>query len=257
MSTGTALAQAERAVIPFSDPAAPKRLQVSLIHGSIAITGYSGKEVIIESKSSGSPRRSRREPPPGMRRLENNSAGITAEESGNLVKVSASPAGNINEIAIQVPVETSVKLNTVNGRMISVEGISGEIDANTVNGGISITKVSGAVVAHAMNGKVLAVLNEVTSGKAMSFSSFNGTVDVTLPANAKADLKMKSDNGDIFTDFEIQLKASSNQPVTSGTSGQGKYKLRFDRALYGSINGGGPEFSFTTFNGTIYIRQKK
>jgi hypothetical protein len=254
---GTAGAQNERAVIPFSDPAAPKRLQVNLLHGSIAITGYGGKEVIIESKPSGSSRQRRREPPPGMRRLENNSAGITAEESGNLVKVTAPPAGNINELAIQVPVDTSVKLNTVNGRVISVEGISGEIDAQSTNGGISITNVSGAVVAHALNGKVVVVLNEVTSGKAMSFSSFNGTVDVTLPASVKANLKMKSDTGDIFTDFEIQLKPSSGQTIASGASGQGKYRLRFDRALYGTINGGGPEFSFTTFNGTIYIRQKK
>jgi hypothetical protein len=33
--------------------------------------------------------------------------------------------------------------------------------------------------------------------------------------------------------------------------------LRFDRALRGTINGGGPEYQFTTFNGQIYLRKKK
>ncbi|MBV9308345.1 MAG: hypothetical protein JOZ45_19525 [Acidobacteriaceae bacterium] len=42
-----------------------------------------------------------------------------------------------------------------------------------------------------------------------------------------------------------------------GRQPDGTYHLRFDRTLRGTINGGGPEFQFTTFNGQIYIRKKK
>ena len=82
-------------------------------------------------------------------------------------------------------------------------------------------------------------------------------IDVTLPAGTKAKVKMKSDNGDIFTDFDIKIEPTSQQPVAEGGEGKGKYRLRFDRALMRSINGGGPEMQFTTLNGNIYIRQKK
>ena len=34
-------------------------------------------------------------------------------------------------------------------------------------------------------------------------------------------------------------------------------KIDRDRTLTGTINGGGPEATFKTFNGTIYIRKKK
>jgi len=100
-------------------------------------------------------------------------------------------------------------------------------------------------------------MNQV-SGKPMSFSTLNGTVDVTLPASTKADLKMKSGQGDIFSDFDIMLKANPQQPTTEVTNGnRGKrYRITFDRAMVGTINGGGPEVQFTTFNGTIYIRKK-
>ena len=37
----------------------------------------------------------------------------------------------------------------------------------------------------------------------------------------------------------------------------GRYRVTIDRVMYGSINGGGPEYSFTTLNGKILLRQKK
>jgi hypothetical protein len=30
-----------------------------------------------------------------------------------------------------------------------------------------------------------------------------------------------------------------------------------DRAIYGSINGGGPDFEMRTFNGNVYVRKAK
>jgi DUF4097 and DUF4098 domain-containing protein YvlB len=45
--------------------------------------------------------------------------------------------------------------------------------------------------------------------------------------------------------------------VQENRSGQGKYRVQFDRAMYALINGGGPEIQFTTFNGNIYLRKAK
>jgi len=248
--------EGDRATIPFSDPAAPKRLSVSLIHGSIQVKVHANsKEAVVEARNrSNSSSRRRSEPPPGMRRIEVSASGLSAEEENNHIRLQVDSHSRSVDLTIYVPADTSLKLGTVNGGSISVEGVNGEIDASNVNGSVSLINVSGAVVAHALNGKVQVELSRILPDKAMSFSTLNGNVDVTLPADAKANLKMKSENGDIYSDFEIQLKPSSSQPVS--TNAKGKYKLRFDRAMYGSINGGGPEFTFTTLNGTIYIRKK-
>jgi hypothetical protein len=45
--------------------------------------------------------------------------------------------------------------------------------------------------------------------------------------------------------------------VEGNKSGGGPYRVRFDKGVYGTINGGGPEMTFTTFNGTIFIRKAK
>ena len=91
----------------------------------------------------------------------------------------------------------------------------------------------------------------------MSFSTMNGEIDVTLPANIKTNVKMKTDQGDIFTDFDVKLDATSQPPqVEDKRKKGGRYRVRLNRGTSGTINGGGPEIQFTTFNGNILIHKK-
>jgi DUF4097 and DUF4098 domain-containing protein YvlB len=244
----------DRVTVPFSDPARPRRLVVSLLTGGITVKAHANKDAIVEARSRGS--RGGQAERSGLRRLDVNTTGLNVEESENTIEVGTGAMNRAVDITVFVPAETNVKLRATNNGNIEVEGITGEIDANCLNGGVTITNVAGAVLAHSLNGKVLVTLNRVTPNKPMSFSTLNGDVDVTLPADAKANLKLKSENGDIYSDFEITLNPTTREPVVKGTSGKGKYKVSFDRAMTGTINGGGPEMQFTTLNGRIYIRKK-
>src|SRR6185437_10623447 len=159
-------------------------------------------------------------------------------------------------LTIQVPYATSLQLRTLNGGDIVVDHVSGEIDVNNLNGAVTLTDVSGSVLAHSLNGRIVATLDRVTPGKPMSFSTLNGNIDVTLPADVKANVKMKTDNGAVYSDFDVKLNASNNAPVVEdGRAHGGKYKVKFDKWTVGSINGGGTEIQFTTFNGNIMIRK--
>jgi DUF4097 and DUF4098 domain-containing protein YvlB len=247
----------ERVSVPFSDPSRPKMVKVSLINGGINVKGYSGKEVIVESRSEGEHGR-RHDAPPGMHRIDMNGAGLRVEESENTITIGVERVNNSGEITVQVPVDTSLKLRTINGGNIVVEGVSGDLDVDNTNGAVTLSHVSGSAVAHALNGRVLVTLDHVSPNKAMSFSSLNGDVDVTLPGDIRANVKMKTDNGEIYSDFDVKLDASGRQPIVEGNrSSGGKYKVRFDHGISGTINGGGPELQFTTFNGTIFIRKAK
>jgi DUF4097 and DUF4098 domain-containing protein YvlB len=250
----------DRITVPFSDPSRPHTLKVHLINGGITVKGYDGKDAIIETRGGQSGEHERRHTPhgaEGMKRIDNTAMGLTAEEEDNVLVVGARP-GREADLVIQVPVNTSLKLSCINGGDIVVDRISGEIEVNNTNGGVSLTNVSGSVIAHALNKNVVVKLNKITSDKTMSFSSLNGDVDVTLPADTKARVKLKTDNGEIYSDFEVKLDASGRQPVVEdGRPNRGKYRVRVDHAMYGTINGGGPEFQFQTFNGNIFIRKAK
>ena len=85
----------------------------------------------------------------------------------------------------------------------------------------------------------------------------SGKIDVTLPADTKARLRLKTDNGSAYSDFDVKMEQDASKPVLENSSSdKGKYRIRMDRSLYGSINGGGPEFLLQTMNGDILIHKK-
>lgn len=260
---------ADRITVPFSDPSRPHTLKIDLVNGGITVKGYDGKEAIIESHGLPAREEHPARPPrgaEGMKRLGYTLKDLTATEEDNVLTISVGPediremlfGGGGATLAVQVPVNTSLKLSCIDGGDIVVDRISGDIEVNNTNGGVKLTNVSGSVIAHALNKDVVVKLSQITPDKSMAFTSLNGDIDVTLPADTKAQVKMKTDNGEIYTDFDIKLGASSSKPmIEDGRAQHGKYLVRVDHAMYGTINGGGPDFRFETFNGNIYIRKAK
>ena len=138
---------------------------------------------------------------------------VMSEGRSPVVAPVGPPAYMTPELSIQVPYNTSLKLHATNGGDIVVDHIVGEVEIDNTNGNATATHVSGAAVVHALNGKVLVSLDKVSGDKPMSFSSLNGDIDVTLPADMKARVKLKSDNGAIYSDFDIALAAAADAPT--------------------------------------------
>lgn len=266
LSTSLLLAQdsAEKATIPLRDPARPARVHASLMNGGITVHGADVKDVTVEVVPGGGrqERRERRESRPdrsdGMKRLElPGTSGLDVTEDDNLVNIKTSNMNQSGDLLITVPRRSSLQLKCMNGGDIYVEHVEGEIDANNLNGKVTLRNVAGSVLAHSLNGSVTVTLDRIDPTKPMSFSTMNGDIDVTLPPSLKANVVMKTDNGEIYSDFEVKLTPGTGLMHDSGRQPDGSYHVRFDRALRGSIEGGGPEYQFTSFNGQIYIRKKK
>ncbi len=66
---------------------------------------------------------------------------------------------------------------------------------------------------------------------------------------------MSSENGEIYSDFEIALAAKPSRVEPERSSG--RFKVTVGKDVYGTIGGGGAEMLFKTFNGDIYIRKAK
>jgi DUF4097 and DUF4098 domain-containing protein YvlB len=255
----------DRVVVPPGNSSRPRMVNISLMNGGITVKTHSGKEVIVETQTSTdtSRRGSRdrdREPattPDGLRRLDLPwKSGLEVEADDNVIKVRTRPNGNAS-VVVTVPVDTSLKLHTLSGA-INVDGVHGELDIDALNGGVTLANISGTVLAHSLNGALKVSMNQVDPSKPISFSTLNGEIDVTLPPDIKANVKLKTDHGDIYSDFDIKMDLSNRGAVTEkNSSPDGKFRVKIDRTMYGTINGGGPEASFQTFNGRIAIRKKK
>lgn len=256
-----------RVSIPLSDSSRPAVVKASVINGAIAVKAYDGKEVIVEAHpqvgrehevATGSPadsKESAKAADKKPKRVPMRGSGLTVEEENNRVHISVPPFNTV-DLSIMVPVRSSLILRTVNGREISVTGVEGELDVDNVNGSVSLTNVSGTVVAHALNGRVLVSFNKINREKPMSFSSLNGDIDVTFPADLKANVTLSAQQGEVYSDFDVQLQKGGSQPKVEDARGRGgKYRVQMDRSVSAAINGGGQEMKFKTVQGNIYLRK--
>jgi hypothetical protein len=258
-STSRLLAQSDatqQLVVPLSDPGKPYTLDVHVMHGSIKVVGYEGKDVVIDVVADTVTHRGG-ELHNGMRKLGGGeSLDFTAQENGNVINVSAGISHGLRSVTIKVPQNNAkLKLGSLEQGDVTVSNVSGEIEVNNLNGNVMITGVSGSVVASDLSGNVTVEFKAVDPKAPMAFTTLSGKIDVTLPADTKINLKLKSDNGQMYSDFDVAVDPT--KPRVNKTSEDHYYKISIDDWIFGKINGGGPEMMMKSMSGNIYIRKAK
>lgn len=255
ITAGLAQADDNKLVIALSQPGKPGLLKVNLILGEIKVNGYNGKEVVVRYTGRENRRHANAEESSGLRRLTSNSVGLEVEEAGNTVSIKSGVFTKPVGLEIQVPHEFSVNLECVTVGQVLVEDVNGKIDVANIHGNITLRDVSGSASASTLNGNILANFRKVTPNMPMAFSNMNGKIDVSLPASAKFNAKLKADNGDVFTDFDMAMdKESKAERQVDEDQGQ---KIYLNKWIHGKVNGGGAEMMIKNFNGNIYLRKGK
>jgi hypothetical protein len=216
----------EELVVPLSNPGKPYTLKVGIVTGSIAVSVNTGNDIRITVKTEGGKVKGEMTPAEnGMKRIsKGNSYGVTANEDDNTITVSTDNPDQKISLELKIPQEVKLKLSTVNDGDITVNHIKGELEINNVNGSITLNNISGSVVASTINGNVITTFSAADAKAPMAFSSLNGNVDVTFPANVQYNMKMKTDRGEIFTDFDMVIDKTEN---VSNTSHSGMYKRKY------------------------------
>ncbi|MEO6284280.1 MAG: DUF4097 family beta strand repeat-containing protein [Dyadobacter sp.] len=237
--------------VSLSNPARPGMLDLNLVFGKIHIQGYAGKDIIIDAASSGEPQSESND---GLKRIsKGNPLGLSAEESNNNITISTNSNAFPIDVIIKVPWRTALKLRTYDKGDIVVENVIGDMEVDNVNGGISLKNVSGSIVANTYKGELKASFQDTKFDKPMAFSSMGGRIEVSYPSSLKANVKVKSENGEVFSDFNI----ARNPAAIVKTSISGVNKSTLDDWLYGKIDGGGPEIMISNYYGNIYLKKLK
>ena len=249
-------ASKEQLVVPLSSPGKPFTLKVNLTTGSIKVTTYEGKDIVIDVTGP-SRRREDDDEGGGMRRISTGgSYEISAHEDNNTVSVHSGNPNQPVELSIRIPQDSKqITLHTVNNGHIDAENLKGELEVTNVNGAIKLTNVAGSVVANTVNGNIIVTFASVDPKAPMAFSTLNGNVDVTLPADTKGNMKMRSERGNVYSDFDMAIDKS--EPKVQKSESSGMYKLVLEDWVFGKLNGGGPEILMKTMQGNIYIRKGK
>lgn len=252
------LAENERITVPLSDPAAPAKLEVHLLSGGITVEAYDGKEILVETEVVLQELKRKGEEKPrqdGLRRIENTGYSLSVEERKNHVKISSPSHEQTVNLSIQVPRHTSLDIKSVENGDIRVRGTSGEMELASTDGSIKAIDVAGTVVAQTVDGSIEVKLTSLAAEKPLSFSTFDGDIDVTLPAAVKADLRIRAMQGKILTDFDLKVESTVNE-VREGGEGKG-FRWAVEKEVRAQVGGGGQEIVFKTYDGDVVIRKGK
>jgi hypothetical protein len=158
------------------------------------------------------------------------------------------------DFTIRVPRDVALRLCTINGGDVIVNGTQGDFDVTNVNGPVEMNQVAGSGRAHTVNGGVKVTFT-ANPRQPTSFKTVNGNVDVSFLSGLDADFAMKTMNGGLFTDFDAQPLAG---PVkTAGERRNGRFVYRANEHTRVRVGSGGPEIVFETLNGNVRARRLK
>jgi Putative adhesin len=247
-------AAAEQLTVPLSKPGKPYSLKIEVVTGSIKISGYDGNEIMITVIPGKEQEENDEGIKNGMKKISANGGfELTAKEADNVVTVGTSNPDKKIDLELKIPQDVKLKAGTVNGGDIEVTDVRGELEASNVNDKITMTNISGSVVANTVNGDVTVTFISIDSKAPMAFTTLNGDVNVTLPADSHSNLKLRSDRGDIYSDFDIQIEKTASN--IQKTSENGMYQIKKEDWVHGTINGGGPEIIMKTMEGSVNLKK--
>lgn len=213
------------------------RVSVSNINGSVEMTGWDRPEVRLIAKKIAN----------SAERLDDLMIDVSSTADSFRVSVNYKRwkgkwvKGDTLYVnfTLMVPRTAIVdEIESVNGK-VTVSKLSNITVVSAVNGAVLGSELSGKVKLSTVNGSVMAQMAGVDPNSEISLETVNGSAQVQLPSNVDATVKADSVNGSIKNQFGLPVK-------------KGKY---VGRELYGKIGAGFARVRLTTVNGSISINR--
>ncbi len=226
------------------------KILITMFSSKVQIIGHNSDEVVIETSNyTPAPARADGLKPLYNQAEDNTGVGLAVGKEGNTLKITkASRKGG--EFTIRVPRRASVVYEEADwtGDDLTLADVDGEIELKLNNSGATLTHVSGPIIANTTAGDITIKFSSLNQSKPSAISSVAGTVDIALPANTKANFKLKTIQGEVYTDFDMNLDKNSQGDLT---------KIAGGNNINGKTNGGGVEVSVYTISNDMFIRKKK
>jgi hypothetical protein len=217
--------------------AAGGRVTVLNINGKIDVEPSTGNTVEIRAEkiAKGASEQAAREALTRIEILEQASEGDIRIET-RVPKTGLFGQGGLEvRYFVKVPAGTALHVRTINGGL-NLANLSGALRAETTNGGIDGRGLSGSLDGGTTNGGIDVQMDKVAEG-GVKLETTNGGIDLRIPKDTPATVTARLANGRIdVSTIEIQARGEITR-----------------RRLDGTMNGGGAPITLETTNGGISI----
>ena len=178
---------------------------------------------------------------------DNTGIGLSVVKTGDEVEIH--PVSRLSDTRYTIYVPKNVAIfyqhSSHHGNDVKISDVQSELEVTVKFNSIYLENVSGPMTINTVHGKVEAIFSQVSQENAISIASAHGLIDVALPSDTKANLRLKSSHGEIYSDMNIEYNTSSNLHRIGSSN------------ISGSLNGGGVDIDLRTSHSNIYLRTKK
>ena len=141
------------------------------------------------------------------------------------------------DFTVKVPAGVRFSPGTVNGT-VTVAGLRSDVNASSVNGNVKV-ETSGLVHASSVNGSIEATMGSAAWNEPLSFSTVNGSIDLTMPPGINTDVHATTVSGSLRSDFPMNMSGEISK-----------------NDIHGRIGGGGQQLKLSTVNGAIALHSR-
>lgn len=178
--------------------------------------------------------------------VDNTGYGFRVEQSGGVLRMKdIKPLVQRRNLRLVLPEGIDLHLDGGQVGAVKINGLSSEIVVNTNLGDITMTNVTGPIVAHSSGGVIEISFARVYQDAPTSISSSLGAIDVSIPADTRADVELKSTMGTVYSNFDLEAPREDGLQIVGA-----------NRNIEGKLNNGGVSISLKSSAGNIYFRKK-
>lgn len=265
--------------LAFEKKSPDNALIIANVNGSVKVSGYDGDKVLVEvtrfvhGKTDDRLEKGKTEVQLGMRdladtlilyvrdgcmRFEKNADGRRHSNGvGSGWSYQSTPDCDLTydykmDFTVRIPSSVHLSVSTINNGDVTVENVLGTVHAHNINGSVSLTNIQTEAEARTINGDV-DIIYARNPDKPCTFYTLNGDINALFQPGLSAKVSFQSFNGDLFTN--IARLETLPAEVQKEARGDGiRYKIDGNHYLVGK---GGALLQFETFNGNVYLKEKK
>jgi hypothetical protein len=241
----------ENITVPLSRPTEPVSLNIDLMSARIEVIGEERKDAQFSITMLGGERKIKT--PSGVKPLKGGAGVLEVEEHDNEISVESEFPNVKAAVIARVPRRANLTLSTVQDGEIIVRDVTGTLQLENVNGPITATNINGAVIAESVSSDIKVGLAAINPSEATSLTSISGALTLGLPANAGVELRIDSAEGEIDSDFELDMKPT--KPAIVRKEGHNGMSVRVEDVVVATVNGGGPVIKLKTLSGNIRLEK--
>ena len=214
----------------------------------VQFIGHEGSEVVLQVRNDDDDQSERAKGLKlinGLGLVDNTGVGLNVSKEGSETVLQQISRNTDAEFVVKVPKAVTIvyEHSSVHGQTVRFKNFAGEIEATTNHSDVELENVNGPLTINTVHGDIEGKLGTINQSNPLTLTSAHGDIDLGIPKATKANFKINTEWGEIYSDLDFKIEKTGDSMKRYGANN-----------VKGTLNGGGVNINVSSAHGSIYLR---